>query len=97
MLPSAILNFLHPLICLLQHLPVLQGEDGISGDEAEGDLEDDPDQAKLWEEVDKGLTALQGLLVFCMSYLSGWLVGGSHAGVCDSAKKLEVSPIYKWR
>ncbi|XP_037802933.1 uncharacterized protein LOC119597435 isoform X2 [Penaeus monodon] len=43
-----------------QHPASHHGEDGMSGDEAEGDLEDDPDQAKLWEEVDKGLTALQG-------------------------------------
>lgn len=44
---------------------LLQDEDnadGASGEDGEGevDLEEEPDQDKLWEEVDKGLTALQG-------------------------------------
>lgn len=64
----------------------------MSGDEAEGDLEDDPDQAKLWEEVDKGLTALQGLLVFYMSVCpSGWLVGDSQAGVGGGARSWKLA------
>lgn len=39
-----------------------QDEDGQSGEDGEGevDLEEEPDQDKLWEEVNKGLTALQG-------------------------------------
>lgn len=48
------------------HHPSLpQDEDGQSGEEGEGevDLEEEPDQDKLWEEVDKGLTALQGELM----------------------------------
>ncbi|KAK8396009.1 hypothetical protein O3P69_005235 [Scylla paramamosain] len=45
------------------HHPNLpQDEDGVSGEDGEGevDLEEEQDQDKLWEEVDKGLTALQG-------------------------------------
>ncbi|KAK8727780.1 hypothetical protein OTU49_009453 [Cherax quadricarinatus] len=44
------------------HPAAHQEEDIPSGEEGDGevDLEEDPDQDKLWEEVDKGLTALQG-------------------------------------
>lgn len=59
-----------------------QEEDGPSGEdgEGEGDLVDEPDQDKFWEEVDKGLTALHGKFIcfainfflqfFCLTMLS---------------------------
>ena len=47
---------------------LFQDEEGASGEDGEGevDLEEEPDQDKLWEEVDKGLTALQGELMFLL-------------------------------
>ena len=46
---------------------LFQDEDGASGEDGEGevDLEEEADHDKLWEEVDKGLTALQGEYVLC--------------------------------
>lgn len=60
-----------------------QDEEGQSGEEGEGegeaegegegevDLEEEPDQDKLWEEVDKGLTALQGKLI-CLTIIRSY-------------------------
>ncbi|MPC47267.1 hypothetical protein E2C01_041009 [Portunus trituberculatus] len=53
------------------HHPNLpQDEEGASGEDGEGevDLEEEPDQDKLWEEVDKGLTALQGEIMTEMEH-----------------------------